>query len=1293
MKKIIYQSGLFILLSILAITNASAENVLSQARIYINPGHGGWGSNDRPLATINYAILDTLGFFETKSNLMKGLALREELQKAGAGYVRMSRTQNGIAPSSQTTLNQYEVYEGNGQISTLSVVCADVETNNMDYFLSIHSNAATEGATTNYPLLLFRGTDTEPGNGLTYSRDMALNAWKYIAKNDISYYSAYTGATANNTRGDITFYGSSSTVGGYTGYLGVLKHGCDGFLSEGSFHTYHPERHRLLNRDYCSQEGLRFSRAIRSWFGDNTESKGSIMGVIKDKNQALTHSLYTYKIGSFDQYKPLNEVVVTLQDSLGNTITTYTTDKEHNGIYVFKELTSGKYKLVYDIAGYWKETAEIVVAANETSFINKLLTDLTLPDPNIVEEETVEEVADFSHPVQDGDIAAANSYNYNKTSELNIDSLQNLTIRRAILRNGKYYILAVDSVKTPKLLVINPETGELIKKMSTEGISTQGYNGKSHLYNLSDIAFTQDNVLLGVNSTVVGKENNSYQTGDFYVYKWQASNDTILEDANPKVFLRLPTNTSTSLVAAGNNNSNLMANSFTVSGTLNKLKIYFDSHPSNNWGPTDWSVRYLCWQVENGLVTGTQYNNSGLTVIAGGLGEDAHISLSPVAPNRFIVDGNKIKPFELEMNWLTNDKIQTGVLSDTISVLLKGTNYFRYTNKIYMSTPVCDKLPDNSYSYKLYLYDITNGLDNAIKVGENNIDTANDSVLTYIAGNGIADNADINMYLLSGRKITNYSTKNVAQPASPARVFAYGLTSAYSTDDNGYKINFKLNENASSVDLILAKDSTQEEVKVVSFGAKNKGANEILLNKEEIPVTGGFNWRLRVSAPNVTRFTKISDDNPVYSYFAPKGIAIDKSPESPYFGRIYITNTAAGAAVSRNTTTGVYVLAPDASDVTGQGNTAYAGGITWTGVNGEGPRKVAITNDGRVFLADASTTKAGIYYMNPETFSISSIFPNATVTNGSVKINSTYVSGQIVAIGARGSGASTQLYAVDKNASGSAWKKFVNIYNIGTNNTWTTAPTSSAAAGSYIGNDNSSIVPVSTGYWGGQYRGAGSNSVANPCMLYYSDSFKETVFNSAEFKDKNGVAVTLSQASQNGGLAVNEEKGLVALSYNGGVYIFDYKLNKDGIPVVNPKFLHPLGVASVTYDDFTFDYAGNLYAVSNSGKLISVWAMPTDNNSCTIPANKSLIIRYDYLSSVKNPSVKASVYPNPTEGNITIESEELIRTIQVFDLSGRMMSSFNNLSNNKETLDVSNLQSGIYLLRINGSSTVKFTRK
>ena len=234
-----------------------SANDLSEARIYINPGHGGWGPNDRPMATINYAQMDTLGFFETNTNLIKGMALREELVKAGAGYVRMSRTVNGVVSADDEHKTENDKYietqpgeSGTQQLVTLSVICQDVEANNMDYFISIHSNAATEGSSTNYPLILYRGTDSESGNGLTNARDMARAAWPYVNKNEVTYKSYYTGENDNNSRGDISFYGSSSSNSmGYTGYLGVLKHGCDGFLCEGCFHTYQPERQRLLNKD------------------------------------------------------------------------------------------------------------------------------------------------------------------------------------------------------------------------------------------------------------------------------------------------------------------------------------------------------------------------------------------------------------------------------------------------------------------------------------------------------------------------------------------------------------------------------------------------------------------------------------------------------------------------------------------------------------------------------------------------------------------------------------------------------------------------------------------------------------------------------------------------------------------------------------------------------------------------------------------------------------------------------------------------------------------------------------
>ena len=55
-----------------------AQNTLQkpadQVRIYINPGHGSWGPNNRPMQTIgrdeyNAADVDTTGFFESNTIL------------------------------------------------------------------------------------------------------------------------------------------------------------------------------------------------------------------------------------------------------------------------------------------------------------------------------------------------------------------------------------------------------------------------------------------------------------------------------------------------------------------------------------------------------------------------------------------------------------------------------------------------------------------------------------------------------------------------------------------------------------------------------------------------------------------------------------------------------------------------------------------------------------------------------------------------------------------------------------------------------------------------------------------------------------------------------------------------------------------------------------------------------------------------------------------------------------------------------------------------------------------------
>lgn len=63
---------------------------IDEVRVYLNPGHGSWGPNDRPMATIPYPAIadnggrpDTCGFYESNTNLWKVLKLGNTLEKMG----------------------------------------------------------------------------------------------------------------------------------------------------------------------------------------------------------------------------------------------------------------------------------------------------------------------------------------------------------------------------------------------------------------------------------------------------------------------------------------------------------------------------------------------------------------------------------------------------------------------------------------------------------------------------------------------------------------------------------------------------------------------------------------------------------------------------------------------------------------------------------------------------------------------------------------------------------------------------------------------------------------------------------------------------------------------------------------------------------------------------------------------------------------------------------------------------------------------------------------------------------
>ena len=375
MKKI-----LLLLLLVVGTVGSALAVTASDVRIYINPGHGSWGPNDRPMATIPYPMLsstgrpDTCGFYESNTNLWKGFEMRDALIRMGVqpSNITMSRTANGPYPYVSGASNE-NLYN-----KKLTVIAAEAEQGGYDMFVSIHSNALTDGTTTNYPLYIYRGTNAS--ESVTGSKAMCQSSWPrhWMDEVDPTYCSSRViNKTNPYITGDVSFYGSGSnstnSASGitYYGYLGALKHGVPGFLVEGFFHTYQPARHRALNQDYCRQEGLRLARGAADYFGISGENVGYIMGSVKDAVNSLENSLYTYSSGTIDAHAPINGAVVKLYKG-GTLVDTYTTDNNYNGIFVFNGLAPGNdYTISVTANGYENLTAQgsYSVTANETTYM------------------------------------------------------------------------------------------------------------------------------------------------------------------------------------------------------------------------------------------------------------------------------------------------------------------------------------------------------------------------------------------------------------------------------------------------------------------------------------------------------------------------------------------------------------------------------------------------------------------------------------------------------------------------------------------------------------------------------------------------------------------------------------------------------------------------------------------------------------------------------------------------------------------------------------------------------------
>lgn len=1223
MKKII---GIFVgIFTLISITATDFTGI----KIYVNPGHGGYnGGNDRNLPTINYALGDTLGFWESWSNLQKGLALRNMLQASGATVI-MSRTQNREEDD-----------------LSLTQIAGEANANNVDAFLSIHSNAVGTNTGTNYVLILYHGATGSPT--VAASLPMAQAAWPRLITNQLTNWTFYT--TSTNIQGDFTFYGNTSG-------LGVLRPlTVPGFLSEGSFHDYQPETHRLLNKDYRKLEAVNFYRYFCDYFHADLPATGVIGGFAKGKDETIVNAKYTYKAGTNDRWLPLNGAKVKLMNAAGDSLDMCQVDTLYNGIFAFYNLVPGNYKLRISATGHTTKDTTVAVLAATTSYAKMMLV-----NPNIIVPKDT--TPNYPEPLQEAGTVALKQYNFGTSTPIIPDWLNPNQIRKVVYRNEKLYILTAE----PKIIIANAVTTAKIREMDLTGI-TGGVNA------VSDINFTSDGYLLACNKDTVGLPETKGRY--FKVYTWD--NDSIA----PKLLFQTQ--------QQGNWSLGVMGETFAVSGPRWKSTIYT---PSATTGSSK-TIRIIGLLYEEGIsAIGYKYMAdvaSPSTYNEALWGKKLKLTISPTGTDHFYLDSEKILPTEYQFNWSLADRsllVNKGAFAEksgyTVQPIASGNFFFRHAKHVFMASPVCNA---DSTAVGVVLFDISQGLNNAVKVSEKLPEAGlGITKATYMAAAAKVSGYDIDLMILAQNQgMARYKT---IVPQAKANIYASELKAEQAAD--GYNLKFTLNEAATSVSINIYNGN--DVLKTIEAGALSKGLQAVSILSADLP-EGTFTWKVTAMTAGIDRPMKISDNTqPQLQFYSPRGVAVDNSFESPFFGRVYASETLPGTVTNRTTKDGVYILNSALQDVSGQGANSYAGGVSWGAASS--PMRVSVGEDGKVYLTDFSDTNPGIWIMDPAKPSdnFKAVFSGLTVSAGLASKNGINVHGAVSHCWSTGTGANTKLFTFDKYYTDATATNRGNLlqYNIGNiESPWQTAPSAivynDGLNGNLQQNYNSCIAPDGrNGWWISQYRA--EDAVAIPSLIHVKPDGSVS-FNS-------GKTPLLIGNSQEGGMAVNAEGNKIAMGCSNEVKVFGITFDAQGVPVIN--LLHSIKPAMGTKTvGLSYDRAGNLYVISNTTERLGVWAMPKDDNVFVTPAPASQVISITRtgLRDVDNTSEMVQVYPNPVSNNLTIESvKSAIQRVELFDLKGRLVFS-KNTTDNKLNLSLSGLQSGTYNLKVKTSTGVSVKR-
>ena len=440
------------------------------------------------------------------------------------------------------------------------------------------------------------------------------------------------------------------------------------------------------------------------------------------------------------------------------------------------------------------------------------------------------------------------------------------------------------------------------------------------------------------------------------------------------------------------------------------------------------------------------------------------------------------------------------------------------------------------------------------------------------------------------------STLTINGPGvSVPRVFAYDLKSELVAPDyEQYILSFKSNVPYTSGNIVFLNEAGVQVGEKVAITS-----NPMYINRIDLPADV-VNWGVELSSNRCTSVDEYTDASKgIYDFYNPQGIAVDNSPESDYFGQIYIAAATDGDATkgktnrARNQKRGIYVYSPTLQELN-PANVGYVpNNVSFTTSDVHEIHRIAVNPlTHEVAFAYNIQDNSAVWNMDP-----------ANMTDAATNL----INGvsEITRANSLCFDENGVLYVMNRahtdNGGGTIYKIHDGV------------ATKVIQSSEWAQQHNAMVSDGRGGLWVAQYRGSLDaysilSHINSSGVMDFNVDNSSTDAIKALFPAENG------NVAQRGQLAYHEKEQLLAFVGNFMVKIFKVTYAASGIPSLE-LYAQTSSLSSPYIDGVAFDYAGNLLVGTgaNNGAFTGeqrfyAFSVPTNNNTCLTPAKKAFLL-------------------------------------------------------------------------------------